>query len=106
MQVINKLSDWHWLKSKPLVFIFKHSSSCPISKYAYSQLVAVEKEIDVPIYLLTVQEAGELSSFLADQLGVEHATPQLLLVQDGEVKAVLSHNKIERTAVLLLLQDY
>ncbi len=106
MQTINKISDWHWLKNKPLFFIFKHSTTCPISQYAYSQLVAVEKEIDVPIYLLTVQEAEELSDFLADKLEVEHASPQLLLLREGEVKAVLSHNKIERTAVLLLLQDY
>ncbi len=100
MQKIDHLSDWQWLKDKPAFLIFKHSNSCPISKRAYQEVIAVEREINLPIYLLVVQEARDLSDYLANRLAVPHASPQILVVKEGKVRAVLSHGEIVASKLL------
>lgn len=66
--------------------IFKHNTTCPISKGARSDF---EKEADtIPgvqsVYFLDLLAHRDLSDAIADKFGVEHQSPQLLLIKDGE----------------------
>ncbi len=70
-------------------FLFKHSTTCPISASANRRVQAYLKETGergapVPeISLVRVHESRPVSNAIAERLGVTHKSPQLILVKDG-----------------------
>lgn len=78
------------------VLLFKHSLTCPISARAQEQFVYMT---GAPRYALAVQYVREVSQAVAERLGVEHASPQLLLLEDGEVTLTLTHDAIQADEV-------
>lgn len=54
---------------------------------------------DVPAYYLQVQEARPLSNFIAETYGVKHESPQIFIIQNGEVKWHTSHSQITEAAI-------
>ena len=84
---------------KPL-FIFKHSTRCPISSGANARVrkfiesARASGEAAPEIYLLKVVQSRAVSSALADQLGVMHQSPQLLLIDKGKCIWHTSHHNI------------
>ena len=75
------------------MLIFKHSLTCPISTRAYNELHSYLKEADpkVSYNLITVQRARPLSNEVAARLGVQHETPQAILVINGREVWNASH---------------
>ena len=71
------------------VFLLKHSSQCPISAEAYSAFSEFERQggDDRPwtCALVRVIEERSLSDRIAEQLGVRHESPQLLLISGSKV---------------------
>jgi bacillithiol system protein YtxJ len=66
--------------------IFKHNTTCPISKKVRRDF---EQDADsLPdvksVYFLDILTYRELSDAIAEQFKVEHESPQLLLVKDGQ----------------------
>lgn len=93
------LNTWHgseefeeFLASGSTGFIFKHSTRCSISSEAYKE---VEKFLDsapeVDTHVVLVVENRPTSQAVADKLGVTHASPQIILVRDGEATWNASH---------------
>lgn len=78
------------------VLLFKHSVTCPISARAQEQFVGVG---GVPRYALVVQYAAEVSEAVAEKFGVEHASPQLLIIEKGDVTLTLIHSEIKAAAL-------
>ncbi len=80
------------------LFIFKHSTRCPISSGANARiakfLLSIEDENLPEFYLLKVVESRNVSSALADQLHVPHQSPQLLLIDKGKCTWHTSHHNI------------
>lgn len=81
-------------KEQPLV-IFKHSLTCPISAAAYDQMTRFDGEVA----LVEVQVAGPLSKEIEQRLGVRHESPQVLVLNKGQVTWTASHFKITAEAV-------
>lgn len=81
-------------KGCPLV-IFKHSLTCPISAAAYEQMA----QFDGEVALLEVQVARALSTEIEDRLGVAHESPQVIVLNNGQVVWNASHFKITAKAV-------
>lgn len=81
--------------------IFKHSTSCSISRLAKSRLDKALRagEIPVPVYLVDLLRHRDVSNRVAEALGVRHESPQLLLVSDGEADYVASHLDIDPYAL-------
>ena len=73
-------------QEKPIV-IFKHSATCPFSAAAQVEVANAKHDIDV--YGIVVQYAPDLKTEIADKLGVEHKSPQSIVVHKG--KAVSHH---------------
>ena len=81
--------------------IFKHSTRCPISARAHGQVSAfVADHPDVPVRMVLVVESRPVSLALADRLGVEHASPQIILVRDGRAVWDTSHSGITAEALV------
>ena len=81
------------------VALLKHSIACPISARGQEQFVGLEASGDPDLYCVVVQYARDVSSYLAEQLGVQHETPQAFILKDGEAAFVQTHHRI-RTAAL------
>ena len=78
------------------VFILKHSPKCSISTGAYKRVTAYEEETGgkPPVYVVNVIEARPVSNAISERLGVEHRSPQMILVYKGEVLWNGSHHGI------------
>ncbi len=77
------------------VVIFKHSLTCPISAAAYDQMEAFEGSVS----LVEVQKARALSDEIENRLGVTHASPQVIVLRNGQVVWNASHFNITADAV-------
>ncbi len=79
------------------VFIFKHSTACPVSAGALrrtheyiAKCESAGAELP-PFYMIKVIEARPVSKALAEKIGVEHQSPQILLLDQGRVAWHTSH---------------
>ena len=68
-------------QEKPIV-IFKHSATCPFS--AAAQIEVAHAKHDIDIYGITLQYTGDLKLEIAEKLGVEHKSPQTIVVHKGK----------------------
>lgn len=82
--------------SEKKVVIFKHSTSCFISK---TVLKNFEREVqnsdkDVSFYFLDLIAHRNISNKIADDLHVTHQSPQLIVLENGKAVADASHQSI------------
>ncbi|MFT7612379.1 MAG: bacillithiol system protein YtxJ [Parvicellaceae bacterium] len=82
-------------KEHPVV-IFKHSTRCSISSMAMTRLESNWDFTDeeLPIYYLDLIANRDVSNAVALAFNVEHASPQVLLIKNGESVFNTSHNDI------------
>lgn len=77
------------------VMIFKHSTRCSISAMALSRLErSWNEEAGIRPYYLDLIANRALSNQIASEFGVEHQSPQVLLIQNGECIYDASHMSI------------
>ncbi len=91
-------------RSRP-VFLFKHSTSCPISGRAwklFSQFVETCEEAD--FWRVLVIENRPLSQWIADQTGIWHESPQVILFHRGRPVWHESHFGITEKALKKALE--
>lgn len=80
-------------QSQPVV-IFKHSTRCSISSAALNRLERKwddEQTNGVKTYLLDLIAHREVSNEIARRYGVEHQSPQVLVIQNGSCSYDNSH---------------
>ena len=87
-------------EEKPIV-IFKHSTSCSISAMAKNRL---ERSWQVPsekvdVYYLDLIAFRNVSNQIAEQFQVMHASPQVLVIKNGEAIYDNSHYGIDAAAI-------
>ena len=84
------------------LFIFKHSTACPVSSEA---LKRVNKFLDdapencPDFYIVKVIEARPVSNEIASRLSVEHKSPQLILTKQSQGVWSSSHLHISTGAI-------
>ena len=85
------------------VLLFKHSLTCPISRRArgeFEELVQSRAGGDeVGFALIEIQNARPVSDAVAQRTGVKHESPQVLLLDDGQVRWHTSHFQIRKDAL-------
>ena len=97
-----QLTDLARASHEQPVIIFKHSTTCSISAAAKSKIErqwADSGLANVPIYYLDLLRFRPLSTQVAEQFGIRHESPQLLLIKDGECHYDASHMGIRLTEV-------
>mgnify|MGYP003701057459 CR=1 FL=1 len=77
------------------VVLFKHSTTCPISSMAYDQMSKVTNDVS----LVVVQRAREVSSEIASRTGIQHESPQAIVLRNGKAVWSASHYDITAKAV-------
>ena len=91
------LNAWLTRSETEPVVLYKHSATCPFS--ARAQVEVAELKHDMPIATLVVQYAADISKEAASVLGVQHETPQVIILSKGKAKQSMSHGKITKAAI-------
>ncbi len=98
---LNEIID---LSTEKPVVIFKHSTRCSISRMALKQF---ENEFDlnekVVSFLLDLIEYRNISNEIASRFGVQHQSPQIILICDGKAVYNASHESIEAAKLVKYL---
>lgn len=108
--------DWNYLESeeglaalnkksadKPQV-IFKHSTRCITSSMAKNRMDNSKQLLDkADVYLLNVIEHRPVSNLVAEQFGITHESPQVLVIKNGRAVYNESHIGIQPAMIALEL---
>lgn len=87
--------------SKPSV-LFKHSTRCSISSMALSRMERGLEPLSEKfnVYYLDLIRYRSVSNEIADIFKIEHASPQVLIIQNGECIYDASHGGISPSEML------
>lgn len=70
--------------AEPLAVLYKHSPICPTSGIAYEEMRSLRRlHHDVPVYLVDVVHSRPLSRYIAELVGIVHASPQAIILRGG-----------------------
>jgi bacillithiol system protein YtxJ len=84
------------------VILFKHSSTCPISAAAYAEMSQVSNDIS----LVVVQGARDISREIEARTGIQHESPQAIILRNGRAVWNASHWSIRANAVEDAVRQY
>lgn len=90
------------------ILIFKHSTRCSISRSTLHRLERNWRESEMPnvkAYFLDLLTYHELSNAIATQFGVEHQSPQVLLIRNGESRYDQSHYDIDYQQIKTVVKN-
>jgi len=80
--------------------IFKHSTRCSISSMIKNRLEKVETPGELNFHFLDLITYRALSNKIANDFSVDHESPQILLIIDGECVYDESHNGIRMAEII------
>lgn len=90
---IDELSEGH------PVLIFKHSTSCFISKTVLQQFEKGFSSDVLPCYFLDLKQYRAVSNAVATRYEVTHESPQVLVIKNKKCIYHASHNAIKADAL-------
>lgn len=93
---LKSVEEWNaLLQSDEKFIVFKHSTRCSISTTALSRF---ERDWDatsnVKPYYLDLLQYRNISNAIAQDTGVEHESPQAILIEKGKVLKSATHLSI------------
>jgi bacillithiol system protein YtxJ len=90
----NQLEEIKQISHNQPVMILKHSTTCSISATALSRLERAwkdEESKNLKPYYLDLLKLRPISSKIAEEFGVEHESPQIIVIKDGKAIYDASH---------------
>ena len=98
---INQLDDLFEKSVNQKVIIFKHSTRCSISTMVKDRLERnwPDDLENQKIYYLDLLNHREISNAIADKTGVEHQSPQVVIIENGICIFSANHNFISADAI-------
>ena len=98
---INQLDDLFEKSVNQKVIIFKHSTRCSISTMIKDRLernwpIDLENQ---KIYYLDLLNHRDISNAIADKTGIEHQSPQVVIIENGICIFYANHNFINADAI-------
>ncbi|HEX8317260.1 MAG TPA: bacillithiol system redox-active protein YtxJ [Longimicrobium sp.] len=80
--------------------LFKYSMTCPISANARREMESfLERRPDAPVFKLDVHEAPEASEYVSEKTGLEHESPQVIIVRGGKPDWHATHFDVTASAL-------
>ena len=93
---LGQLNEIISVSNEKPVAIFKHSTRCSVSRMALKQFENKFNSSDkVTPYFLDLITHRDISNAIADQFGVIHQSPQLIVIKDGKAIYNVSHSDID-----------
>lgn len=94
---ISQLTEIEGLSESTTVAVFKHSTTCGISRMVLRSFEAeYEEQLDntVALYFLDLKAHRDISNGIAEKFSVRHESPQLVVLKNREVVHHSSHQDI------------
>ncbi len=89
------------LHAAPVVVIYKHSPFCGASLFSRSSVRAFSlTHPEIPIFQVDVVRHRAFSARIGRDLGVVHASPQVIVVADGQPVWTGAHGEVSAAALL------
>lgn len=90
---VDNISDVLDLSEDKIQIIYKHSHRCGVCFIAKEELNKISNEIlsQADLYMVDVIDQRAISSTIAHQLKIRHESPQIIILEGGEVKWKGSH---------------
>jgi bacillithiol system protein YtxJ len=92
IEQLNKIRELSKIRPQA---IFKHSTRCFISSIIKERLELVGPPGETDFYFLDLLRYRQISNKIASEFSVQHQSPQILLIKNGECVYDESHNDIE-----------
>lgn len=88
------------------IVIFKHSTTCPVSARAWHEVqdFIQESSQEILVVMIKVIESRPVSNQVAEDLGVKHQSPQVLLISNRQVMWHASHQAVTQTNIKKALE--
>ncbi len=84
--------------TQDFVLLYKHSPTCGLCDIAIAEVSAfAQSNPDVPVWMVDVIHQRPLSQRLEAMLGVQHESPQIIMVRRGDAVWNGSHRRVTRT---------
>ncbi|MBX2980627.1 MAG: bacillithiol system redox-active protein YtxJ [Flavobacteriales bacterium] len=106
LESIDQLNEVDSRSAGTPILLFKHSTRCSISSAALARVERAWTPEDAaahPAYYLDLLQFRALSNIIAERYGVEHASPQILVIRNGRCSYNESHFGIRYSDVKLAL---
>ncbi|MBC6998735.1 bacillithiol system redox-active protein YtxJ [Cytophaga sp. FL35] len=100
----NQLEEIKSKSNSKAQFIFKHSTTCGISRMTlnmFTQNYALKEE-EADFYFLDLHQNRNVSNLVSEIFQIRHESPQLLIIKEGQVIMHDSHGAIAD----ITLEDY
>ncbi len=102
LESVDQLSEIQQQSKDQFVLIFKHSTTCSISRTALDRFQRnwnAEAMKEVTPYYLDLLAHRDISNQIASNFSVEHQSPQLLVIRNGQSVYDRSHFDIDFKSV-------
>jgi bacillithiol system protein YtxJ len=77
------------------VFVLKHSTACSVSRIALKEYTSFASRADQAEYRqVLVRENRALSDLIAEETGIKHESPQVILFYRGKPAWICTHRSI------------
>ena len=92
-----QLTEFIALSKRKPIAIFKHSTRCSLSSMVKSRLERAWdiNGNDIEIYYLDLIQYRDVSNKIASIFNIEHQSPQLIVLDQGEVLYHASHGEVD-----------
>lgn len=98
-EILNEIKE---ISKKKKALIFKHSSRCSISATALNRLERSWKNEEMDqfeVYFLDLIQFRQISAQIATEFNVRHESPQVLVIENGQVIYDNSHFGIDYQSI-------
>ena len=109
LKTLTQLEQLREKSKEKTALIFKHSTSCSISRTALSRLERNWNEQELPQimpYYLDLLSFRPVSNSIAESFEVEHQSPQVLIIRNGKSVYNRSHFDIDYRSIKASLEIF
>lgn len=86
--------------AEDVAILYKHSTRCGGSQVALQEMERFHRSHpDTPVYIVDVIRDRPVSNSIAEQLGVNHQSPQAIVLREGQPVWSASHYRVTEEAV-------
>lgn len=108
LRSVNQIAEIRQESKENPILIFKFSSRCSLSRLALDRLERSWDEGDmqsVKLYFLDLITYREISNQVAHEFGVEHESPQILIIDNEKSILDQSHMGIDYQTIKEVVKD-
>ena len=106
MRPLTTPADLDAILEAPVAILLKHGARCPVSAAARDELMTFEQgDPGVPVAGVEVTGERALSDAIAERTGIEHESPQLLVLVNGTPRWTAAKREISAEAIARALAE-